>query len=385
MKELDLLLERFWIIKEQDKESYYRIKDAYPSFKSFLEDKLGYRLIITPYHVKLEKLPGKAESWMGIQAFEDKMEYAFLCLLLVFLEDKGPQEQFVLSQLTGFLESVWPGDEKVDWTLYRHRRLLVKVLRFATEMGFIKVDDGDEQFFSNAADTEVLYENTGMSRYFVRHFTGNILDYSSWKDIEEEEWLDVNRDRGLIRRNRVYRRLFMSPIVYSEGAEDEDYAYIKQQRNMLQKDVEDYLGSQLHVHKNGTVVLLDESKRYKDVFPDNKNISDIVLQLNALIVEELNNNTLVRREDDMIVLSTTRFSALVNEVRDRYIEGWSKEYREMRLSKLYEEITNYMKSFNMIRVRELEKEVDIMPLVGKIIGKYPKDFDTKSVQKRSET
>ncbi|MBZ4646087.1 MAG: hypothetical protein PWR27_1200 [Petroclostridium sp.] len=376
MKELEQLLERFWIVKEEDKELYYAVKDASPKFKSFLEDKLGYQLIITPYLIKLEKLPGKAEPWMGITGFDDPMEYAFLCLLLMFLEDKGPEEQFVLSQVTEFIEATFPGEEKVDWTLYKHRRHLVKVLRFAAEINLIKLDDGDEQSFSNTLETEVLYENTGLSRYFVRNFTGNILNYTSWRDMEQGEWLDVDRDRGRVRRNRVYRRLFMSPAVYSEGVEDQDYLYIKTYRNILQKDVEDILDSQLHIHKNGAFIVLDESKHFfKDVFPDSKNISDIVLQLNSIIVELLSKGELTKNENDTITLSTARFESLIELCRERYISGWSKEYREMKLSKLCEEVTAYMKSFNMLEVQDSQKEITLMPLVGKMIGKYPDNFN----------
>ncbi|MBE3101939.1 MAG: DUF2398 family protein, partial [Firmicutes bacterium] len=130
MKELEILLETFWIIKDKDKDLYYRVKDASLVFKDFLEQKLGYKIIINPYMIKLEKLPGKAEAWMGIQDFDTQMEYALFCLLLVFLEDKSATEQFVLSEVTEFIQAAYVGEEKVDWTLFRHRKSMVKVLRF---------------------------------------------------------------------------------------------------------------------------------------------------------------------------------------------------------------------------------------------------------------
>lgn len=379
MKELETLLEEFWVIKENDKDLYYKIKDASTGFKEFLEQKLGYKLIINPYLIKLEKLPGKAETWMGVQGFEDKLDYALLCLLLAFLEDKSSGEQFVLSQVTEFVQAAYTGDDKVDWTLYRHRKSMVKVLRFASAIGMIKVDDGDEGRFMDSAETEVLYESTGLSRYFVRNFTGNIMNYSTWKDMESGEWLEMDRDRGRVRRNRVYRRLVMSPAVYSEGADDSDYLYIKNQRGLIQKDVEDYLGSQLHVHKNGAFLVLDPSKNFKEVFPSQKSISDIVLQVNTHIVELLEANELARREDDVIIVSGVRFEKIIDNVRSRQIRGWSKEYREMPPSKLYEEVIHYMKSFSMIEVREAEKEIKIMPLAGKITGSYPSSFKPEEI------
>lgn len=374
MKELEILLETFWIIKDKDKDLYYRVKDASLVFKDFLEQKLGYKIIINPYMIKLEKLPGKAEAWMGIQDFDTQMEYALFCLLLVFLEDKSATEQFVLSEVTEFIQAAYVGEEKVDWTLFRHRKSMVKVLRFTVGMGIIKTDDGDESRFMDSTETEVLYESTGMSRYFVRNFTGNILNYASWQDIESGEWFDVDRDRGRVRRNRVYRRLIMSPAVYSEGSEDPDYIYIKNQRGMLQKDIEDILGSQLHVHKNGAFVILDPVRIFKDVFPGQKSISSIVLQVNTCIVDLVKSVELVKREDDIILVSKARFERIIETCRELYWQGWSKEYREMSLERLYGEVIDYMNGFSMIEVSEVKKEIKIMPMVGKLIGSYPKDF-----------
>lgn len=122
MKELEMLLEHFWIYKEENKELYYAIKDSIPKFKNFLNEKLGYHIIVNSNVIKLEKIPGRAESFMGIEDFADSMEYAFLCLLLMFLEDKTKEEQFVLSEITEYIKGSFMGKEEVDWTLYRHRK-----------------------------------------------------------------------------------------------------------------------------------------------------------------------------------------------------------------------------------------------------------------------
>ncbi|SHK52913.1 TIGR02678 family protein [Paramaledivibacter caminithermalis] len=377
MKELDILLENYWIIKDEDKELFYRIRDSIKELRPFITDKLGYQAIITPQLIKLEKIPGKPEDWMGIEVFEDRMEYSFLCLLLMFLEDKGREEQFLLSELTEYIEGIFPGDDKVDWTLYRHRRYLVKILRFALDIGMINLNDGDEQSFTNSRDTEVLYENTGVSKYFVRNFTGNILLYNSLEDLENDEWTDIDKDKGRIRRNRVYRRLIMAPAVYSEGADDPDYLYIKNYRNMIQNDIEKYLESDLHVHKNGAFLILNDNKNYKKSFPENKTISDIALQMNSIIIEKVKDGSLSKMENDVIKISIHSFEKLVMELKNKYSLGWSKEYREMRLNKLCGEIIKYMKNCCFIELDGIN-ELKIMPLAGKIIGKYPKDFNSSS-------
>jgi hypothetical protein len=116
LEELITLLEKFWILREQDKETYYHLKDKEEVLKPFLE------------------------------------------------------EQFVLSEITEYIQSLYPGEEQVDWTLYQHRRCLVRALKFVREMGMMRINDGEEEGFSASQDTEVLYESTGVSRYFYRYF-----------------------------------------------------------------------------------------------------------------------------------------------------------------------------------------------------------------------
>ena len=67
---------------------------------SFIKDKLGYDLIIKEDFIKLEKIPSEPKSFMGIPGFTEIEEYIFFMILLMFLEDKNKEEQFVLSNLT---------------------------------------------------------------------------------------------------------------------------------------------------------------------------------------------------------------------------------------------------------------------------------------------
>lgn len=379
-KDLEILLENYWVSKEEDKELYYRLKDSIPKLKAFLNDKLGYHIIANSYLIKLEKLPGIAESWMGINEFENRMEYSFLCLLLIFLEGRGREEQFVLSQITEFIQSAFPGEDKVDWTLFKHRRYLIKVMRFASAIGMIKVDDGDEQSFAQDATSEVLYESTGLSRYFVRNFSMNILNLTSYKDIENEDFMEIDRDRGLIRRQRVYRRILMSPVVYNSDTDGADYMYIKQFRSLIEKDFETYLGLNFHVHKNGALLVLEQTKSFGQSFPENKAISDVVLQMNYLIRESIEQGKLILKNDDTVTLSMAAFQSLVMNLRSQKSNGWSKEYREMDPLVLEEHILIYMKSFTMVEVLNDKKEIKIMPIVGKITGNYPEHFMQEEIE-----
>ncbi|TYC87594.1 TIGR02678 family protein [Acetobacterium wieringae] len=371
MKELELLLDHYWVVKDDDKDVFYRVKDSIPEFKSFLNEKLGYGIIINQYLIKLEKIPGSAESFMGIQEFNHPREYVLLCLLLMFLEDRSRDEQFVLSEITEFIAGNNIGKEKIDWTQYSHRKHFIKVLRFAQTLGLMKVNDGDDQKFAYHDDAEVLYESTGLSRYFVRHFTADIMGFANYLDMENAEWGDLNADRGVIRRQRVYRKLLMEPVVYSQGTEDVDYDYIKKQRGLMEADFSKYLEYSLHVHKNGAMLVVPAEKNIQDGFPNTKAICDITLLLVAQIRESLSEKKLQINPAGGITLSRVAFDEQVAVLKEKTGNNWSKEFREMSPVGLAEKLVAYLEEFKMLRQLYDGREIEILPLAGKLMGSYP--------------
>ena len=177
MKALEILFNRRWVLKSEDKDLYYQIRDAVGEVRKYTTEKLGCQIIDNSMLVKMEKIPVIPETFMGIQSFTSKEEYVYLCILLMFLEDKDAQEQFVLSQLTEYMTAVMPG-EITDWTVYTNRRRLIRVLRYVVGQGMVTVTDGTDDLFMDDVSGEVLYENTGASKYFMRNFTKDIIHYT---------------------------------------------------------------------------------------------------------------------------------------------------------------------------------------------------------------
>ena len=375
MTTFEKLLENYWFVKDINEEVFNNIKnDLTEEMQEFIKNKLGYKLIVNPYLIKLEKIPGKPQEFMGIQEFDKKIEYMFLCLILIYLEERTRGEQFILSGLIDYIQNIIVeinlADIKIDFTIYTQRKALVKVLKFIREMGFIKLYDGDENKFAENIENDILYEVTGVSKYFVRNFSSNITDCNSYTDIFEKEQLGLEQDKGKERRQRVYRRLFTENVVYKENSEDQDYNYIRNYRAVINQDVDKMLESTLEVHKNGAYILLTENKNFKNTFPSNRGISDVVLFINT----EIKKNGYKKDINDLIYISQIEMIKLIRQVKEEFGKGFSKEYREAEEDKLLEEVVKYMKEFDMIRLNEETKEYIIMPICSKIIGKYPKSF-----------
>lgn len=284
MNTLETLLDRRWILKSRDRDLYYQVKDDLGGIRKFVTEKLGYPLIVNPYLVKLEKLPAKPENWMGILEFEDKTEYIFFCLILMFLEES--EEQFLLSTLTEYIQSN-DRKEAVDWTIYSMRRHLIRVIKYCISCGILKQSDGNEENFARDEGSEVLYENPGVSRYFMKNFTQDIMTYQSPEDFLKEEWIGVDEDRGIVRRQRVYRQLLMTPGLYRDGENEEDFAYLRNQRNLIASDMEEFFDCELQVHKNSAFLVLGEECHMGRTFPEENTLSDIALLFAGILREQI--------------------------------------------------------------------------------------------------
>ena len=371
MKPLEILLSKRWILKDREKELYYQLKDEIGKSRDFLTEKLGYQAIIIPNLIKLEKIPAYAQNWMGIQDFSDHLEYIFLCMILMFLEDRDAREQFVLSMLTEYIQANIK-EEQIDWTIYSYRRHLVKVMKYCVKIGILEIDDGSEDSFIKSDEGEVLYQNTGASRYFMKNFSRDISDYQSQEDFLKEEWIGMNEDRGIIRRQRVYRSLLMSPGIYLNDDTEEDFAYVRHYRGMIEEELNRFFDCELQVHKTSAFLIMGEDSNLGRSFPEGNTLSDIVLLWCNLFRQKIADGSIEVPAGEDIVISRQQFLTISEECKRQYGSGWIKTYREMTMGEFCKKLKEYMIFMEMIM--EKYDQIIVYPIVGKVAGCYPKDF-----------
>lgn len=379
MNVFEELMNHRYILKSKEREKYYHIKDELGTIKEFVTDKLGYRMINNGTLIKMEKIPGEAQPWMGIRDFDSVMEYVFFCLILMFLEDKEAEEQFVLSQLTEYVKAQYP-DGNIEWTIYEHRRKLIRVIKFCMKQDLFYSNDGSEEGFATNIEAEALYENTGVSKYFTRNFTQDISAYQNIDDFFQSDWLDMNEDRGIIRRQRVYRKLLLSMGVYREKEQDEDFAYIRHYRSVIESDLEKLMDCQLQVHKSSAYLMMGEEGNLGKMFPGNNSISDAILLLFYLVQEKVKESQLTLQINETILLSGAEWKQLLVECKEKYNAGFAKKYREMSETEFTQILTTEMEQFGMIQVDAVTRDVMVMPVAGKICGIFPEEFLKKETE-----
>lgn len=365
------LLENYIILKEKDRELYYDIIDNVDKYREFINDNLSYNLIVKEDFIKLEKIPAMPKSWMGIKSFNNKKEYIFFLLVLMYLEDKNKEEQFILSNITEYIEHNYP-DEKIEWTVFKNRKSLITVLKFSLELGIIKKNDGEEEDFNKSENGEILYESTGISRYIVRRFNREIFNSESYEELLEDAIEGISTDKGIIRKNRVFRELTLSPIVYN-SENSSDYEYIKNYRNSIKSIFEKYLEWDIHIHKNGAMAVIKNANEIKDTFPSGKGESAITLFVNRKIKNMLEDGKLIINDKDTIIIKEELFDEILLEVKNEYGHGFTKAFRDALDGYYLETIKRFMEEYYLINVED--GHVELMPLIVKVTGKYPDDYN----------
>ena len=374
MNGLELLMNQFWVIHDREKEEYYQVKRELKDkqLMHFIQEVLGWRVIHTEQLIKLEKIPTHAESFMGIQQFVETRDYCLFCALLIFLEDKEENSQFLLSELIRYVETILSEYMEVDWTSYSQRKSLVRVLQYAEEMGMLKTYEGNSSNYSNEQSSEVLYENTGVSRYFATNFSRDITNVEDWKSFENDYMEDTEQSSV----NRVFRQLIICPAMHWNDKNDYDAIYLKTKRQYIQYNLQKYLNLSLQVNHHTASAIYVDTQSIGNIHPMNGMLSEIVLLVCKTIYDNAKDKRkFLIQEDETIEISFSKFKDLLLKVKKQYQALWSKEYKEMSDEKYVFQVKEYMKRWMMLK--ENKENIIVYPSCGLIGGRYNEYMEEK--------
>lgn len=373
VKALDLLLHHYWILQSEHPEWHRLIREREKPLRSYLKDRFGLQLHIHPQFAKLEKIPAEPEPFMGIHDFQEPLDYAIFCCALAYLQDKSPDEQFLLSEMCTDIREDFPAEPGIDWTLYIHRKSLIRALRKLMDFGLLRTIDGDLARFDHDGEQEVLYEATEYGRYFMRTFPADLLPLDHWSGLMEAE---ANADPELERRHRVHRKLFFSPGVARDGDADADFHYIRNFRNRLADSIAEHSPYELRVFRNTAFLSVEEPRQHHETFPLQKASGDLILQLSAELRKRP--EQFPPGVDGVIELTEGEFDHLIDDMRSLYSDGWTKYFREGSTAAVRADLINEMEGWAMASHDPETSIVKILPLAGVLAGSYPDDFNRGS-------
>lgn len=367
---MDLLFNHYWILRVEHPEWFQLVREREKVLRRYINEKFGLRLIVHQHFIKLEKIPVEPERWMGIQHFQEPMDYAIFCCALSFIEGKSVDEQFLLSDLCQEIQADYPGDFELDWTLYIHRKSLIRAVKILMDFQLIRTIDGDIGRFDHNEEQEVLYEATLYSRYFMRTYPEDFTSYAHWGELLKEDWKLNQEDE---RRKRVYRKLFFSPGLHRLDQQDPDFLYIRNYRNRLSEDIENHSDYKLHVYKNTAFLSVAQPRQYQQVYPTAKSSTDIILQLSKHLHEHLDRYN--PKENGEIIMTEGEMDVVVEALHKKFEQGWSKYFREKSTNAIRVELIEAMKDWMMVEVDEESSLIKVKPLLGVLAGTFPADFE----------
>jgi hypothetical protein len=117
-----------------------------------------------------------------------------------------------------------------------------------------------------------------------------------------------------------------------------------------------------------------ERKAKLTLYPDTKAITDIALQFAHVVRQEREREEIPVQYDGSLRLSWVDFEQWVDKCREKYVSGWSKQYREASLAEVSNQLYQLLEEWQMV---ERDKETGIISLKATLVrtvGRYPKDY-----------
>ena len=376
---MQLLLNNFWILKEDDLDNYYKIKRNQHLLRDYINKTLGSRLIIHDRFIKLEKVPAQALESIGLPNFILQTDYIYLCLILLFLEDKTRETYFMLSDLIDYVKNTAVALELnnvPNWTLTKERKSLKRAVNFLEKIKVIKLKDASKDDFSDNENAEALYISTGLSNYVMRMFNNEIFDIKQEEDFIKDEWTYQNDEKGDIRKYKIYRNLIYTPCIYMNDISKSEIDYLKQLRHHISNELSN-LNYELELTKNMALVFENENALTKDSFPNNKRISAIVLIVLTKLYELIKENKIILNEYEIGKISYEDLYNIIIGIKNKYNIYLSKTLKDLTDSAFFDNIIDILETYTFIR--NVNNYYEILPAIrifnSKLIENKNKQLD----------
>lgn len=367
------LLNRPWLLKEEDQEIFFWIKDHYEELRDWFMDQTGFALVVTRSLAKLEKAPVAAHPWMGFGEFRETRDYVYFAYALWYLEGKTEMDQFLLSDLVEEVrEQMGTAGLETDWKLYTHRLSMARALKKLAALGVLIAVDGDESGWAQDEARNALYECSPHSRYVLRRFPQDLTAYGRMEELADPIlYADTPDGANLRRRHRVYRRFLLEPVVLDRQWEDDLLPYVLTQRRAIIDHLQRMFGYEGRRYREGLLFFYPELTSEGQLFPTLAGVSDVVLLLSGELRRQLRTEDGGRyaEADGSVRLELSELEGMLLKLKTRHQAYWSSQLRELSSSQLAEACMQHMEEWGLG-----EREDGNHFLVGPVLSRWNAEY-----------
>ncbi|PWK04930.1 TIGR02678 family protein [Tumebacillus permanentifrigoris] len=369
-----LLLNRPWIVKSEDPDLFLRIRDYYEELRTWFHNACGFTLLKTKELFKLEKVPGVAQPWMGIQQFQKPLDYALFTFCTRFLVNKSETEQFVLSEMVEEV-SAQIHLAGVDFSLEEtpDRQSLKRVLKKLRELGVLHAIHGDEEEWARSKDEKanILYECTSVATLVLRTFAQDITLVRDMEELGAGVYPDNQEGQNARRRHYVFRRFLQEPYVPDAWfLQKDDRNYVLWQRNYILEQLKT-VGLQGSRYREGMLFYAEDGRGETQLFPTARSISDVTLLLAAEIRARQQADTpeFPTTPAGTIELTRADLERVLEAMRQTHETYWSKHDRETTIAELVDQLLHHLSEWGLA-VWNGGQQVELTAALGRWSGFY---------------
>ncbi|MBZ4683323.1 MAG: hypothetical protein JG768_747 [Fusobacteriales bacterium] len=334
LKEYIITILKNNIIYREDKK-YFEILRYESDLKEYFREKFGYELIIKHELIKLERISDQLNTIYGIKEFNKIEQYIMFLLILDYLEEMESGRTILISDIVSYITENYPSE--IDWKNYYINLSLIKVLRYCISKKILIMLDGSEQEYLNSRESEIeiLYENTGISKYIMVYIPIITKELLNWKD-----YLSLDKTKEYNTKLCFARRALINNTIINY--DNPAYEIILNNKEILENEFEIYFDSKLVVTKKFAYLLRDkESRSFSQTFPDSKNITIVTLLLCNEI--KLENKIEYKKQEVLEILEK------VLKNKSNLI---SNENKRKTSDELLDEIINLLEELNIIKKQQ---------------------------------
>lgn len=362
-----LLVENFWIIREDQPENYNFLRRHQQYIQREFRQRFGLNITIRPQYIQLLKRPFHLEAWMGNNDFITPMDFTLFCCGMAFVEELETEAPFMMDELVQNLQLMVPEELVVDWNNYNHRKSLVRAVKKMEQLRLIEKIEGEvSDFEQSEQNLEILFNTTPMARAFLARAPQSYTQYGTFDAFKE----DLERSRSSLERNQViYQRLLMVPQIRRTTENEDIFALMRNYYRFTQEYVGNNTLFHFELYRDYAAFTLELRDNWQELFPSRKVVDEVLIQLATILRQE----ELEPTPYGEVYLTEDQWHKLVKALQVNYCTYWSKEFSEMTLKQLSDILFARGASWGLFE--KLESQIIIQPAFGRLVAEMRKEND----------
>lgn len=296
-----------------DRETFGLIRRHRDSLATTFDDLLGWRLIVSDQGARLFKtgvrLRADRRQMVAASPPRPYKTKHYVTLALVFAVCEAHDRDWItVKDLHDRLGDLGTTIDEFNWDpegSKPDRYLLGAVLRTATHIGVLRLEDGDESRVmagDRAADALYLIDRWVLSMLLVPHIAPSLTDAVDDLRAREDRFDELGSlDAKALLRRQVLRSLVEDPVVSFDELNDAEVDHVRRTlRKRMEEPLEEFLGLSVEARAEGLIAIDEDGSMTDLAFPATSTTAHIALLVAGWLTDRIGEVVPFAEIDDQV-------------------------------------------------------------------------------------